>query len=142
MKMNEKMVVLLTGAALCGFFFSIGERRGTAAPVNCVPWPCKDIYCWWVTGSTDCSTCQVTGSPAPPNINQKNTTNAIPDIFAAAAVGSKPLIPSGKYDRYTWSIAQATCNKVKGVDPSPQETTPAGTVKFDINATRNLCTQP
>ncbi len=40
----ESRVMCLIAAALCGFFFRLGERSVGAQPPPCPKWDCKDVY--------------------------------------------------------------------------------------------------
>ena len=141
------LLKLLALAALCCFFFGLGQHELKGALIqNCPQLSCKDVYCWWVSGKTPATqsfSAQVTGTPRPPGPGSSNTTHALPSIFGGATVGKTPLIASGTFDKWTWPDNTATCDKIGGSWPSPQEALPGGTATLDPadkGLTRNRCT--
>src|SRR5439155_3499217 len=98
----------------------------------CAQWNCVDAYSWKVSGSsgTTCFSAELAGT-VPPLTGSSHTTNAIVQIYTPASAGTTPLIASGTYDRYLWTMNTAQCAKIGGVWPLPQTVTPGGTYSLD-----------
>ena len=143
MRTNATMVALLAGAALCGFFFGLGEREAAAIPLpNCQTFNCKTIYGWYVnTGDqTKVFSAQTPGAIPPWNANN-STNNATVQLFTPNSNENTPLNGAGTFDRWSWTNFNATCAQVNGAWPAPMEVTPQGTFSVDARGvTRSTCT--
>lgn len=130
MKTKETLVLALIGATLCSFFFGLGQKEASAAPIqNCVQSCCGDVYAWWTgapNGGPSCSSAQVLNSTFPFQPGD-NTSQAIPNIYAANQfnAGCK-LKPFGAYDQWTWPNSTKECQNPDGTFPQPQRVTPGG----------------
>lgn len=132
----ETRVMCLVAAALCGFFFRLGEQPVGAQLPTCPRHDCKDVYGWWINGTPGGNQCFV----AKETGTQTNTTHALLQVYATASSGTTPANNLGTYDRHIFSNCFATCGQVNGQWQSPQEVTPTGTSRLDGNRTRQVCT--
>lgn len=125
MKTNETRMFALIGAAVCSFFFGLGQQEVPAQVRNCVTSCCEPAYACW-TGNFDLSA-QVPGATFPFGGGQ-NTTTAIPNIWVPAPTpGGCAMGNVGTYDQFAWTTATASCQTPGGAYPSPQGVTPGGT---------------
>lgn len=139
MKPIETAVTGVVFAALCGFFFQLGERSVAAQPPPCPTQPCKTVHCWLYTSTANLAV-MAPGTTTP-------STHAIPSIYAVSTTETTPTANNGTCDKYSYSNPSYTCAPVKvgggQTPPTPQELTAGGTATFISNAqTRLKCTYP
>lgn len=140
MKTNESRMFALIGAAVCSFFFGLGQQEVPAQVRNCVNSCCEMPYAWW-TSQFDLSA-QVRGATFPFGAGQ-NTTTAIPSIWVPAATsGGCALANVGTYGQWSWSTATASCQTAGGAYPAPQGVTPGGTATLVNRGVNRLACVP
>ena len=117
MKTNERMMPALLGAAMCSFFFGLGQREVPADPVlNCVQSCCENVWCWYPgTDGSDCFTAQTSGATYPFGAGT-NLNTAIPNAWVpvASGLGCKIVQTLAHYDQYEWPSATEQCWTAKG----------------------------
>ncbi len=134
MKTNGTTIVLLIAVAVCGFCFSLGERRAMAL-VNCAASPCEDTYSWWGGNNANGQTfsAQVPNATFP-FMAGDNTTYSVINIFVPAPTGAKlPLVVNGNFDSWLWPNSQGNCSLVNGQILSPQQVFPGGVPNLPQN---------
>ena len=129
---STNAVLLLVGAALCGFFFQLGERRLLAVEGPCDPADCKTVYGWLATSGDVLAAHEVASTT--------RTTYAVPQIYVQGTTETIPRVKSGQYDRWNFTKSDNDCKKIGGVYPKPQEVVPYGTSTNGGTFDRYVCT--
>lgn len=146
MKTNGTMMLALLGAAMCSFFFGLGQHEAPAAVggitgkgvTNCTNSCCEYQYCWW--NGTNPLSAQIPGC-VNPTLPGQNSGTALPSIWVQTQTpGGCKLVPQLTYDQWQWETSTATCQNLDGSYPVPQPVTPSGTFKqINRGLTRNEC---